>query len=69
MLLRDSPHKGTATFDAALELAQEGRGSDKEGYRAEFVELVQRAKTLKQQEPIPPTPAASVPDRPRRRFR
>ena len=47
MLLRDSPYKGTASFAAALELAQEGRGSDPEGYRAEFIELVRAAGALK----------------------
>ncbi len=47
MLLRDSPYKGTASFAAALELAQEGRGSDPEGYRAEFIELIRAAGALK----------------------
>jgi len=46
MLLRDSPHKGNVTFDGALELAREGKGSDKEGYRAEFIQLVEEAKTI-----------------------
>jgi Ca-activated chloride channel homolog len=47
MLLRDSPYTGTASFDAALELAQEGRGSDAAAYRAEFIELIGIAKSLK----------------------
>lgn len=46
MLLRDSEHKGSATFDSILELAEEGRGEDRYGYRAEFIELVGAAKTL-----------------------
>jgi Ca-activated chloride channel family protein len=46
MLLRDSPHKGDATWAAVLELAEASRGSDPEGYRAEFVELVRRAQQL-----------------------
>ena len=44
MLLRDSPHKGNATYDSVLELAQEGQGTDREGYRAEFISLVGLAK-------------------------
>ncbi|MFM8470411.1 MAG: vWA domain-containing protein [Limisphaerales bacterium] len=47
MLLKDSPFKGTATFDSALELAGEGRGDDTHGYRAEFLNLVAKAKELK----------------------
>ncbi len=46
MILRDSPHKGTATYDAILELAGEGRGRDAHGYRAEFIELVKKARSL-----------------------
>jgi Ca-activated chloride channel homolog len=48
MLLRDSPHKGTAGWDAAIELAQEGVGSDLEGYRIELVELIRAAKQFAQ---------------------
>lgn len=44
MLLRDSEHRGKATFELVLQLAAEGKdGSD---YRAEFVELVETAKQL-----------------------
>jgi Ca-activated chloride channel family protein len=46
MLLRDSPHKGTATYDAVLEIARSALGEDKHGYRAEFTRLVEQAKTL-----------------------
>lgn len=48
MLLRDSEHKGNATFDAVLEIAQAAVGSDPHGYRGEFLELVRRAKQLSQ---------------------
>jgi Ca-activated chloride channel family protein len=44
MLLRDSPHKGAANWSSTLELAAEGKGADRSGYRAEFVGLVERAK-------------------------
>jgi len=47
MLLRDSPHKGKSTWDDALQLAKTSRGADLEGYRAEFVKLVEKARTLK----------------------
>ena len=46
MLLRDSPHKGTATYDAVLEIATAAKGADPRGYRAEFIEMVRRAKSL-----------------------
>jgi Ca-activated chloride channel homolog len=46
LLLRNSPHKGSATFAAARELAESSRSSDPFGYRAEFVELVRKAEAL-----------------------
>ena len=46
MLLRDSEHKGTATYDAVLEIATSAKGSDPHGYRTEFLEMVKRAKGL-----------------------
>jgi len=47
MLLRDSPHKGAANYDEALTLAKTSRGTDIEGYRGEFVKMVEKARTLK----------------------
>lgn len=47
MLLRHSPHSGNASFDTVLEMAGANLGADLNGYRAEFVELVRRAKTLR----------------------
>ena len=46
MILRDSPHKGNATLNGALELAIEGKGEDTHGYRGEFIELVKRAGSI-----------------------
>jgi Ca-activated chloride channel family protein len=46
MLLQDSEYKGTASFDSILRLAQEGKGVDESGYRAEFINLVNRAKLI-----------------------
>ena len=47
LLLRDSPHKGGATFELVERLARAGAGSDEFGYRREFVELVGSAARLK----------------------
>ena len=47
MLLRDSPHKGTTTFPGVIELAGEGLGEDRHGYRAQFLELARKAAQLK----------------------
>jgi Ca-activated chloride channel family protein len=47
MILRDSPHKGTATLSAVQEIAQASKGEDKAGYRGEFVGLVKKAAELK----------------------
>jgi Ca-activated chloride channel family protein len=49
MILRDSPHRGSATLDGVLELGEEGRGADREGYRNEFLKLVREAKALRGQ--------------------
>jgi Ca-activated chloride channel family protein len=46
MILRDSPYKGTATLNGVWELANEGKGRDREGYREEFLQLVEQVKTI-----------------------
>jgi Ca-activated chloride channel family protein len=46
MILRNSAHKGTASLDGVIELADEGKGKDEKGYRGEFVELARKAKAL-----------------------
>jgi Ca-activated chloride channel family protein len=46
LLLRDSPYKGGANFDAVIERAAGASTFDPNGHRAEFVELVRRAKGL-----------------------
>ena len=45
-LLRTSPYTGSWTYDDALALARSGRGADPQGYRAEFVQLVETARSL-----------------------
>ncbi len=46
MLLRGSPHKGTLTYAAVLELGSASEGKDPSGYRREFLDLVRKAKSL-----------------------
>ncbi len=46
MLLRSSEHKGTATWQQTADLARRHRGEDPDGYRAEFVRLVELAGSL-----------------------
>ncbi|QMU30834.1 vWA domain-containing protein [Adhaeribacter radiodurans] len=46
MLLRDSEHKGQATYANVLSLAEGAKGQDPEGYRAEFVRLVKTTQLL-----------------------
>lgn len=50
MLLRRSEHAGQATWDQARDLARRYRGSDPDGYRAEFVRLVDLAAALHAQD-------------------
>jgi len=47
MLLRDSQFKKDSSFDQVLELAKASKGRDDFGYRAEFIQLVEKAKLLK----------------------
>ena len=49
MALRKSEHRGTATFKDAAVLARRHRGADENGYRAEFVRLVELADALVRQ--------------------
>ncbi|MEX2285831.1 MAG: von Willebrand factor type A domain-containing protein [Planctomycetaceae bacterium] len=65
MLLRGSQFRGQASFDMVLELAQAGRGEDKSGRRAEFIELAKTAKTLYSPQPsVPPSAQTSDPKSP-----
>lgn len=43
-LLRGGAYTGSLTYDDVLEEAQAARGEDRFGYRAEFIELVRRAR-------------------------
>ncbi len=46
MLLRNSQHKGNATYAGVLETATEAASGDTSGYRDEFLKIVQRAGQL-----------------------
>jgi Ca-activated chloride channel family protein len=46
MILRDSQYKGDASADSVLELAEKGLGEDENGYRLEFMMLVDRYEEL-----------------------
>ena len=46
LLLRDSPYKGNARFDAVIERANGAIGADPNGHRKEFVDLARKAKGL-----------------------
>jgi Ca-activated chloride channel family protein len=46
LVLRNSEFKGTASYDLVLALAREARGEDVEGYRNEFITMVERARAL-----------------------
>jgi len=46
MLLRESPNKGTATFDSVVEQAERTLQTDSSEYRSQFVDLVKKARAL-----------------------
>ena len=46
MILRNSPHRGTATLQNVLGWAQDSTGDDPHGHRGEFVRLVRKAMVL-----------------------
>lgn len=46
MILRDSEYKGNANYDLVMQLATQGQGEDTEGYRGEFMRLVEKSRDL-----------------------
>ncbi|MEM1137699.1 MAG: YfbK domain-containing protein, partial [Bacteroidota bacterium] len=44
MLLRDSEFKGEASYAQVMRLAKEAKGKDSEGYRQEFINMVNSYK-------------------------
>jgi Ca-activated chloride channel homolog len=51
MLLRQSEHRGASSYASASALAKRFRGPDPDGYRAEFVRLVELAGAVARQKP------------------
>ena len=49
MLLRDSRYKADASYNKVLELARASAGADTQGYRTEFIQLVETARMLSSQ--------------------
>jgi Ca-activated chloride channel family protein len=54
MLLRGSEFKGQSTWESARALAKQYRGEDSDGYRAEFIRLVELAAALDTQNAASP---------------
>lgn len=46
LLLRDSKYKGDMTFEMAKQLAKDSKGKDINGYRSDFLDLVETAELL-----------------------
>ena len=46
MILRDSEYQGNASLNKVLRLANESKGLDLEGYRSEFINMVERSQNL-----------------------
>ncbi len=46
MLLRDSPYKGNSSWKHVIEQAKASKGADENGYRAEFIKLVEIAELI-----------------------
>jgi Ca-activated chloride channel family protein len=46
LILRNSPHKGTASYEQVLKRARSAIGKDPDGYRAEFIRIVDTASLL-----------------------
>ncbi len=46
MLLRDSAHAGELTWDTVRKLALSGKGPDEQGWRGEFIQLIEKARGL-----------------------
>lgn len=46
LILRDSEFKGSASIQDVLKLAKQSKGADPEGYRQEFIQLVERYSAI-----------------------
>lgn len=52
MLLRNSEFKSTASFENVLVLARKSKGDDEEGYRSEFIQLVENVQAMKEENAV-----------------
>jgi Ca-activated chloride channel family protein len=50
LLLRNSEYKGQASYGHVLDVAKSAKGADPEGYRAEFIKLVEISRLLDDKE-------------------
>ena len=48
IILRDSKYKGESSYEDATLLARAGKGEDPNGYRGEFIRMLQLAEKLDQ---------------------
>lgn len=46
MVVRDSEYKGQGSLNTVLQLAEAGKGDDREGYRGEFIRMVKRYQKI-----------------------
>jgi Ca-activated chloride channel family protein len=60
MLLRNSEYKSSASFDQVVTMARKAKGEDEEGYRAEFIRMVETAQLLAKSKPAPASKDESV---------
>jgi len=56
-LLRRNPYIEDFDFDRAIDIANDAKGKDEFGYRAEFVQLLRLAKVADKQKPLDQTGA------------
>lgn len=52
MLLRESQYSGSASYQSVSDLARKAKGRDDEGYRAEFIKLVETAELLNRRKEV-----------------
>jgi len=60
MILRDSDYKGETTFAKILDLAEQAKGKDSQGYRAAFMQWVQRSQILHNTQASAKNPRARI---------
>lgn len=52
LLLSNSDFKGSASYQQVIDIAKQARGTDQNGYRAEFIRLAETAQLLDNKTPI-----------------